>query len=70
MLNLWCIYDKHTNPAHADRTFDLLGAHGVISVTECTTHTYCIRVLSRAAAYKFVESCKKLGFPLLKEKAA
>ena len=54
----------------AGHTFNLLDARGAISVTERATYIGRIRTLSRIVAQKFVESREKLGFPLLKNKAA
>lgn len=58
-------YDFVMKASHA---FNLLDARSAISVTERTGYIGRIRNLAKAAADSYLESRKKLGFPLLKEK--
>ena len=54
----------------AAHTFNLLDARGVISVTERADYIGRIRVISRLVANSYLESRKKLGFPLAESKHA
>ena len=54
-------YEQVLKAAH---TFNLLDARGVISVTERADYIGRIRVISRLVANSYLESRKKLGFPL------
>ncbi len=54
-------YEQVLKAAH---TFNLLDARGVISVTERADYIGKIRKISRAVANSYLESRKKLGFPL------
>ena len=54
-------YEQVLKAAH---TFNLLDARGVISVTERADYIGRIRVISRLVAKSYLESRKKLGFPL------
>lgn len=49
----------------ASHSFNLLDAHGVISVAERQTYIANIRDLSKLAAECYLEKREKLGFPLL-----
>lgn len=51
-------------------TFNLLDARGAISVTERTSYIARVRALARLCAHAYVEQRERLGFPLLKNKAA
>ena len=54
-------YEQVLKAAH---TFNLLDARGVISVTERADYIARIRAISRLVANSYLESRKKLGFPL------
>ena len=54
-------YEQVLKAAH---TFNLLDARGVISVTERADFIARIRTLSRQVAQSYLDSRKKLGFPL------
>lgn len=56
-------YELILDAAH---TFNLLDAHGAISVTERAAYIGRIRNLARLVAEKYYESRETLGFPLLK----
>ncbi len=61
--------DELTLPAYemilkAAHTFNLLDAHGAISVTERAAYIGRIRTLSRMVAQAYYESREKLGFPM------
>ena len=60
-------YEQVLKAAH---TFNLLDARGVISVTERADYIGRIRVISRLVAKSYLESRKKLGFPLANSKHA
>jgi glycyl-tRNA synthetase alpha chain len=51
-------------------TFNLLDARGAISVTERAAYIARVRALARAVAQAYYESREKLGFPMLRSKAA
>ena len=53
----------------AGHTFNLLDARGAISVTERAGYIGRIRALSRLVATAYVESRRRLGFPMLPESA-
>jgi glycyl-tRNA synthetase alpha chain len=59
-------YEMILKAAH---TFNLLDARGAISVTERAGYIGRIRNLSRAVAQAYVESRRRLGFPMLGEPA-
>tara|TARA_B110000261_G_C12974717_1_gene313949 strand:- start:258 stop:902 length:645 start_codon:yes stop_codon:yes gene_type:complete len=60
-------YEQVLKAAH---TFNLLDARGIISVTERADYIGRIRVISRLVANSYLESRKKLGFPLADSKHA
>ena len=60
-------YEQVLKAAH---TFNLLDARGGISVTERADYIGRIRVISRLVANSYLESRKKLGFPLANSKHA
>lgn len=60
-------YEQVLKAAH---TFNLLDARGVISVTERADYIGRIRNLSRQVAKSYVDSRKRLGFPLAKKNHA
>ena len=51
----------------AGHTFNLLDARGAISVTERAAYIGRIRALARAVAQSYLESRRKLGFPMLRQ---
>ncbi len=56
-------YEMILNAAH---TFNMLDAHGAISVTERANYIGRIRTLARLVASEYYESRERLGFPMLK----
>ena len=60
-------YEQVLKAAH---TFNLLDARGVIGVTERADYIAKIRTISRQVANSYLESRKKLGFPLADPKHA
>lgn len=60
-------YDMVMKCSHV---FNLLEARGAISVTERTSYIQRVRNIAKKAASAYVESRKRLGFPLLKKKQA
>ena len=59
-------YDQALKCSHV---FNLLDARGAISVTERTAYIGRIRNLARLCAAQYLESRRKLGFPLIKDEA-
>lgn len=55
-------YEQVLKAAH---TFNLLDAHGAISVTERAAYMGRIRALAKAVALSYYESRERLGFPML-----
>ena len=51
----------------AGHTFNLLDAHGAISVTERAAYIARIRNISRSVAQSYYDSRERLGFPMLKK---
>src|SRR5467141_5090884 len=51
-------------------TFNLLDARGAISVTERAAYIGRVRALAKLVAQAYYESREKLGFPMLRSKAA
>ena len=60
-------YEQVLKAAH---TFNLLDARGAISVTERQAYIGRIRKLAQSVAQSYHESRERLGFPMLREKAA
>jgi glycyl-tRNA synthetase alpha chain len=60
-------YEQVLKAAH---TFNLLDARGAISVTERQGYIGRIRTLARAVAQGYYDSRERLGFPMLRGKAA
>jgi glycyl-tRNA synthetase alpha chain len=56
-------YEMILNAAHA---FNMLDAHGAISVTERAGYIGRIRTLAKLVAEEYYESRERLGFPMLK----
>jgi glycyl-tRNA synthetase alpha chain len=55
-------YEQVLKAAH---TFNMLDAHGAISVTERAAYIGRIRNLARSVAQSYLESRERLGFPML-----
>jgi len=67
-----CLENKIVLPAYdqvlkCSHTFNMLDAHGAISVTERTGYIGRIRGLAKNCAQMYVEERERLGFPLLKK---
>jgi len=60
-------YERVLQASHA---FNLLDARGAISVTERQAYILRVRTLARACAEAYYAAREKLGFPMLKKKAA
>lgn len=52
--------------AQASHTFNLLDAHGAVSVTERQSYILRVRTLARTIAEAYLYAREQLGFPLLK----
>jgi glycyl-tRNA synthetase alpha chain len=57
-------YEMILNAAH---TFNMLDAHGAISVTERANYIGRIRTLAKLVAEEYYKSRERLGFPMLKQ---
>ncbi|MDR1114474.1 MAG: glycine--tRNA ligase subunit alpha [Candidatus Margulisbacteria bacterium] len=67
-----CLENKIVLPAYdqvlkCSHTFNMLDAHGAISVTERTGYIGRIRNLAKECAQMYVAERERLGFPLLKK---
>jgi glycyl-tRNA synthetase alpha chain len=67
-----CLENKIVLPAYdqvlkCSHTFNMLDAHGAISVTERTGYIGRIRNLAKSCAQMYVAERERLGFPLLKK---
>jgi glycyl-tRNA synthetase alpha chain len=60
-----CVLPAYEMVMKASHTFNLLDAHGAISVTERQAYIGRVRNLAKAVAQAYYESREKLGFPML-----
>jgi glycyl-tRNA synthetase alpha chain len=65
-----CVLPAYEMVMKASHTFNLLDARGAISVTERAAYIGRVRTLAKAVAQAYYESRERLGFPMLKKKAA
>ena len=65
-----CVLPAYEMVLQCSHTFNLLDARGAISVTERAAYIARVRALARAVAQAYYESREKLGFPMLRSKAA
>jgi len=59
-----CVLPGYEMVLKASHTFNLLDAHGAISVTERAAYIGRVRGLARAVAQAYYESRERLGFPM------
>jgi glycyl-tRNA synthetase alpha chain len=60
-----CVLPAYEMVMKASHTFNLLDAHGAISVTERQAYIGRVRNLAKAVAQGYYEAREKLGFPML-----
>jgi len=65
-----CVLPAYEMVMKASHTFNLLDARGAISVTERAADIARVRGLACAVARAYYESRERLGFPMLKKRAA
>ena len=65
-----CVLPAYEMVLKCSHTFNLLDARGAISVTERAAYIARVRALARAVAEAYHASREKLGFPMLRSKAA
>lgn len=67
LLGLGLVHPAYDYILKSSHTFNLLDAHGSVSVTERAGYLHRIRSMAREVAKTFIIERKKLGFPLLKD---
>jgi glycyl-tRNA synthetase alpha chain len=60
-----CVLPAYEMVMKCSHTFNLLDAHGAISVTERAAYIARVRTLARLIAQAYYDSREKLGFPML-----
>ena len=65
LIELQLALPAHEQVLKAAHTFNMLDAHGAISVTERAAYIGRIRNLARSVAQSYLESRERLGFPML-----
>jgi glycyl-tRNA synthetase alpha chain len=60
-----CVLPAYEMVMKCSHTFNLLDAHGAISVTERAACIARVRTLARLIAQAYYDSREKLGFPML-----
>ena len=70
LVEAHCVLPAYEMVLKCSHTFNLLDARGAISVTERAAYIARVRALARAVAQAYYESREKLGFPMLRSKAA
>ena len=66
LIEAQCVLPAYEMVMKCSHTFNLLDAHGAISVTERAAYIGRVRALARAIAQAYYESRARLGFPMLK----
>ncbi|MGX4645099.1 glycine--tRNA ligase subunit alpha [Holzapfeliella sp. JNUCC 80] len=69
LIELGLVHPAYDYILKSSHTFNLLDARGAVSVTERAGYLSRIRNMAHRVASAFVEERRKLGFPLLKNKA-
>ena len=69
LMNLNLALPAYEMVLKAGHTFNLLDAHGAISVTERAAYIARIRNISRSVAQSYYDSRERLGFPMLAKSA-
>jgi len=70
LVAVQCVLPAYEMVLKCSHTFNLLDARGAISVTERAAYIARVRALARAVAEAYHASREKLGFPMLRSKAA
>ena len=64
LIEAQCVLPAYEMVLKSSHTFNLLDAHGAISVTERAAYIGRVRALARGVAQGYYESREKLGFPM------
>jgi len=70
LIKAQCVLPAYEMVIRCSHAFNLLDARGAISVTERAAYIARVRGLARLVAEAYLESRKKLGFPLVKPQPA
>ena len=70
LIEAQCVLPAYEMVMKASHTFNLLDARGAISVTERVAYIGRVRTIAKAVAQAYYESRERLGFPMLKKRAA
>jgi len=65
LVDAECVLPAYEMVMKCSHTFNLLDAHGAISVTERAAYIGRVRTLARLIAQAYYDSREKLGFPML-----
>jgi glycyl-tRNA synthetase alpha chain len=65
LVEAQCVLPAYEMVMKCSHTFNLLDAHGAISVTERAAYIARVRTLARLIAQAYYDSREKLGFPML-----
>jgi glycyl-tRNA synthetase alpha chain len=67
LIEAQCVLPAYEMVMKCSHSFNLLDAHGAISVTERAAYIGRVRALARAVAQAYYESRERLGFPMLQK---
>jgi glycyl-tRNA synthetase alpha chain len=70
LIEAKCVLPAYEMVLKCSHSFNLLDARGAISVTERAAYIARVRNLAKAVAEAYYESRERLGFPMLKKRAA
>jgi glycyl-tRNA synthetase alpha chain len=70
LIKAQCVLPAYEMVIRCSHAFNLLDARGAISVTERAAYIARVRALARLIAEAYLESRKRLGFPLVKPQPA
>ena len=65
LIEAQCVLPAYEMVMKCSHSFNLLDAHGAISVTERAAYIGRVRALARAVAQAYYESRERLGFPMV-----
>jgi glycyl-tRNA synthetase alpha chain len=67
LIEAQCVLPAYEMVMKCSHSFNLLDAHGAISVTERAAYIGRVRALARSVAQAYYESRERLGFPMLQK---
>jgi glycyl-tRNA synthetase alpha chain len=67
LIEAQCVLPAYEMVIKCSHSFNLLDAHGAISVTERAAYIGRVRALARSIAQAYYESRERLGFPMLQK---